>query len=87
MLRRLYQSDRVQKELTEFSKQIKLINNSDVQQKALRLLEKLKQRIQDLDEGHTSNLIGDLRPNLMTFVKDDVTQMRRDLHMLIKQNT
>jgi hypothetical protein len=87
MLKSLYRSERVQKEIQTFTTKISLIQNQEARNKAKNLLEHLKQKIQDLDEGHRSYLLGEVRPSLMTFVKDEITSTRKEIARIIKENS
>lgn len=87
MLKSLYDSDIVQSELKTFEKKLKLISNDSIRSQAQELLISLKEKIQDLDIGHTSHLLGEVRPSLMMYTKDEITSLRTRLDKMIKENT
>jgi len=54
--------------------------------KVLLLLKKLKEYIADLDQAHRIRTVGDLRPNLFTYHREQIYKTRMSLDTIIKEN-
>lgn len=87
MLKSLYKSEKVIKELSKFERRISLIKDEDIRKSAKKILLDLREKIQDLDSGHRSHLLGEVRPSLMIHTKDEITNLRKSLDTLISENT
>lgn len=86
MLPILLKTNRIIQDLNFYKIKIRQIKNDKARDKADLLLKKLKEYIADLDQAHRIRTVGDLRPNLFTYHREQIYKIRMSLDTIIKEN-
>lgn len=84
MLAKLKNSERFQREFNQYKKEIDSISNTDLKEKAISLLNKLKEQCILIDEGHNSRNNGYIDPRSLRDNIVNQVNVRKELNQLLK---